>query len=101
MSNGNTGGGSVWPVITIIVGVIALALAGWDAVLSGHNRALERRVEKLEGRLAEIDTKTKATEATTAAARRKARAAAAAAGSENGEQKPAPAATGDKATAPK
>jgi hypothetical protein len=94
MSNGNMGGGgggntSVWPVITIIVGVIALALAGWDSVLARQNRELKDRVEKLETWQKGADAKDKAEEAAAERARRKARAAAAQQGGGGGETKPA------------
>ena len=87
MSNGMTndvrgnGGGSIWPVVTIVVGVVALALAGWDAALASQNRHLRDRVDKLEKTVTDLENQDKAAAAAAAAARRKAaRNAAAAAG---------------------
>jgi hypothetical protein len=78
---GNETAGSIWPVVTIVVGVVALALAGWDAALASQNRHLRDRVDKLEKTVTDIENKDKAEAAAAQAARRKAaRTAAAAAG---------------------
>jgi F0F1-type ATP synthase membrane subunit b/b' len=75
MSNGNVQNKSILPVMTVIVGIIALAAVGWGAVLQMHAKGLEQRVKKVEHRLDEIDTATKNADAAAARARRKARAA--------------------------
>jgi hypothetical protein len=75
MSNGTSQNASIWPVVTVIVAVIALAAVGWDAMLQKHNKSLEDRLKKVELRLAEMDGAAKAADAAAARARRKARAA--------------------------
>lgn len=77
---GNETGGSIWPVVTIVVGVIALALAGWDAALASQNRHLRDRVDKLEKTVTDLENKDKAEAAAAREARRKAERRAAAAG---------------------
>jgi len=76
MSNEISRSVSIWAGATIVVGVIAVAAAGWDAMLHNKNRALERRVKDLETQVTAIETKAKAAEASSYAARRRARAAA-------------------------
>jgi acid phosphatase class B len=75
MSNGNSQGTSIWPVVTVIVAVIALAGVGWDVMLQKHNKSLEDRLKKVELHLAEMDGAAKAAADAAAKARRKARAA--------------------------
>jgi F0F1-type ATP synthase membrane subunit b/b' len=75
MSNGTVQNRSILPVMTVIVGIIALAGVGWGAALQMHSKAVDERVKKLERRLDEMDKAAKDAEAAAARARRKARQA--------------------------
>lgn len=86
MSNGTVANRSILPVMTVIVGIIALAAVGWGAVLQLHSKAVDQRIKKVEHRLDEMDNASKAAEAAAAKARRKARQAEA----ENKPDKPGP-----------
>ena len=66
---------SLLPVMTVIVGIIALAAVGWGAVLQMHSKAVDDRIKKVERRLDEMDKAAKDAEAAAAKARRKARQA--------------------------
>ena len=57
MSDGNPQNGSIWPVVTVIVGIVALGALGWDVMLQG-------RVKKLEERVAQVEHNQKAAAAT-------------------------------------
>lgn len=48
MSDGNPQNGSVWPVITVIVGIIALGALGWDVMLQGRVKKMEERMVQVE-----------------------------------------------------
>jgi hypothetical protein len=48
MSDGNPQNGSIWPVVTVIVGLIALGSLGWDVMLQGRIKKMEERLEKVE-----------------------------------------------------
>jgi len=48
MSNGNPRNESIWPLITVIVGIIAVGAVTWDVLLHRQNQALESRLQKLE-----------------------------------------------------
>jgi hypothetical protein len=50
MSNGNPQNGSIWPVATVIVGIVALAALGWDVMLQGRVKKMEERVAQVEAR---------------------------------------------------
>lgn len=78
MSNGNAQNGSIWPLMVVLVGIVAIGAVAWDVMLQNRNQSLEHRLQKLETRLNEMDLKEKNAEAAAAAARRRARAAAAA-----------------------
>jgi len=80
MSNGNPRNESIWPLITVIVGIIAVGAVTWDVLLHRQNQALESRLQKLENHFNGIEQKEKAAETAAEKARRKARAAAAADG---------------------
>jgi hypothetical protein len=58
MSDGNPQNGSIWPVVTIIVGIVALGALGWDVMLQG-------RVKKMEERVAQVEHNQKAAAAAT------------------------------------
>jgi hypothetical protein len=58
MSDGNPQNGSIWPVVTIIVAIVALGTLGWDVMLQG-------RVKKMEERVAQIEHNQKAAAAAT------------------------------------
>ncbi len=90
MANGNARNESIWPMITVIVGIIAIAAIGWDVMLHNEAQGLERRLRKAEAQLSAMETKEKKAEDAAAAARKKARAAAAVAkeGDVHEEKKP-------------
>jgi hypothetical protein len=48
MSDGNPQNGSIWPVVTIIVGIVALGALGWDVMLQGRVKKMEERVAQME-----------------------------------------------------
>jgi hypothetical protein len=50
MSNGNSQNGSIWPVVTVIVGMVALAAVGWDVMLQGRLKKMEERLTQVESR---------------------------------------------------
>jgi F0F1-type ATP synthase membrane subunit b/b' len=75
MSNGTVQNRSILPVMSVIVGIIALAAVGWGAALQMHSKVVDERVKKLERRLDEMDKAAKDAEAAAARARRKARQA--------------------------
>jgi hypothetical protein len=77
MANGNARNESIWPMITVIVGIIAVAAIGWDVMLHNEAQGLDRRLRKAETQLSAIEIKDKKVEDAAAAARKKARAAAA------------------------
>ena len=77
MSNGSSRNESVWPLVTIIIGIVAVAAVAWDVMLQKHNQALENRLQKMETRVDALDGKGKAAEAAAAKERRRARAATA------------------------
>lgn len=90
MSNNQPGTTSIWPAMTIVLAVITLGVAGWDALLQTKNRALQDEVSKLRKRVEALEGDAKALEArvatvappagaSSAAARRRRAAAAAAA----------------------
>jgi hypothetical protein len=61
MSNGSPQNGSIWPVVTVIVGMVALAAVGWDVMLQG-------RLKKMEERLAQVESRSRAATAAPAKA---------------------------------
>lgn len=77
MANGNARNESIWPMITVIVGIIAIAAVGWDVMLHNQAQGLEHRLRKAEAQLSAIEIKDKKAEDAAAAARKRARAAAA------------------------
>ena len=49
MSDGNPQqNGSIWPVVTVIVGLLALGALGWDVMLQGRVKKMEERVAQME-----------------------------------------------------
>jgi hypothetical protein len=78
MSNGTVQNRSILPVMTVIIGIIALAAVGLGAMLQVHSRAVDDRIKKVERRLDAMDKAAKDAEAAAARARRKARQAEAA-----------------------
>ena len=48
MSDGNPQNGSIWPVVTIIVGIVALGALGWDVMLQGRVKKMEERIVQVE-----------------------------------------------------
>ena len=86
MANGNARNESIWPLITVIVGIIALAGIGWDVLLNNEAQGLDRRLRKAETQLSAMEAKEKRAEDLAAAARKKARAAAAAAKEGDGHE---------------
>jgi len=89
MSNGNPRSDSIWPLITILVGIVAVGAVTWDVMLHRQNQALEGRLQKVEGHLSGMEAKEKAAETAAAVARRKARTAAAAEEPGGQSEKPA------------
>jgi F0F1-type ATP synthase membrane subunit b/b' len=83
---------SVLPVMTAVVGIIALAAVGWGAALQMHSKAVDQRIKQVEHRLDAMDKAAKDAEAAAARARRKARQAEA---NERGSDK-SPAKPGSK-----
>jgi hypothetical protein len=75
MSNGNVRNASIWPVITVVVGIIAIGAVAWDVLLHNQNQSLEHRLQKMDARLVDIETRGKNADAAAALSRRKARAA--------------------------
>ena len=88
MANGNARNESIWPLITVIVGIIALAAIGWDVMLHNDAQGLDRRLRKAETQLSAMEAKEKRAEDLAAAARKRARAAAAAKDGDGHEEKP-------------
>ena len=81
MSNGNPNNAStIWPVVTVIVGVLALAAVGWDVALQGRVKKLEERLSQVEHARATAAAPAKAPKAVPteppSAPRRRARGAA-------------------------
>ena len=84
MSNGNPQNASIWPVVTVIVGVVALAAVGWDVVLQGRVKKMEERLSQVEHARtaaaapapAKAAPKPAATDAPVAASRRRGKGAA-------------------------
>ena len=79
-------GSSIWPVLTVVLGITMLGLAGWDVMLGNQNKLLDDRVKALESRAAQQDKQVKDAKAAAFKERQRARAAAKAGG---GEAKPA------------
>jgi hypothetical protein len=50
MSNGSPQNGSIWPVVTVIVGMVALAAVGWNVMLQGRLKKMEERLTQVESR---------------------------------------------------
>ena len=81
MSNGNPQNASIWPVVTVIVGVVALAAVGWDVALQGRVKKMEERLSQVEHARAAAPAAAKAapkpaaTGAPVSSSRRRARAA--------------------------
>jgi hypothetical protein len=48
MSDGNPQNGSIWPVVTVIVGIVALGALGWDVMLQGRVKKMEERLVQVE-----------------------------------------------------
>jgi uncharacterized protein YlxW (UPF0749 family) len=91
MANNNPGNASIWPTITVVLAIMTVGVAGWDAVLQAKNKALQddvtklrKRVDALEGEAKTLQTRVAAVAPPPAPAgsssrRRRAAAAAAAA----------------------
>jgi hypothetical protein len=63
MSDGNPQNGSIWPVVTVIVGIVALGALGWDVMLQGRVKKMEERIVQVERARAAAAAPTKVTKA--------------------------------------